>query len=97
MPRPTASISKVLLAEVGEIKREVEIGGAQELHNGLEIVFASACNAHSVALDLGFGFGKFVADEFGDAFGFVLVETLFEGHFLGRFEVAFDNLARGVE
>src|SRR5256885_2101576 len=54
------------LAVVGEAEGEVEVLGAQELHNGLEVVFAAAHDAHGIALNLRLYFGQFVADEGGD-------------------------------
>ena len=75
------------LAEVCEIYGVGEVGAAEELHDGLEVIFAAAHDADSVTLNLGFDFGVCVANALGDVFGFFLVEAGDERYFLGTFEV----------
>ena len=67
------------------------------MDDGLEVVTALCLDSHGVALDLGFDFWRFVADQFGDFFSFFLVETFFKGDCLGGFEVAFGDFGADVD
>jgi hypothetical protein len=52
-----SSLLSTNLAEIIKGKREIEVLLAQQLHDGLQVVFAVAGHAHGVALNLGFNFG----------------------------------------
>ena len=62
------------------------------MHDGLQFVLLAAGDADGIALYLSLSFRKFVADEFGDPLGFILIEAAHERHFLGCFEIGFDDV-----
>lgn len=82
---------------VCEIKGEIKIMRFEQLHYTLQVVFAGTSHANCLTLDLALGFGEFFADEFGDTFGFVLVEAFAKRHLPRHFEVAGDWFFGGIQ
>lgn len=57
---------------------------AQKLHDVLQVVFATALDTYLLALNLRLDSRHFIADELGNRFGLLLVESGLERYLLGQ-------------
>ncbi len=66
-------------AIVDELHGEVEVGILDERHDTLKVISTRAGDAQLIARDLGLDLLRtFIADEFGELFGLLLADALFQ-------------------